>query len=72
MQPTTHDLLRLLSLMPTVLGLQTMQAHLAFLSVAAVEFRYPGEQASRAIAKEAIHTSRAVRMEIRMVLGIEG
>jgi len=67
----THDLLRLMSLMPTVLGLQSMQAKLALLSAAAVEFRYPGDHASRDIAQEAIHTSREVRLEIRMIFGLD-
>jgi HEPN domain-containing protein len=64
----THDLVRLLSLMPMAIGLQAMQPQLALLSASAVEFRYPGEQASREIAKESIQTSTSVRTEIRELL----
>jgi HEPN domain-containing protein len=66
----THDLVRLLSLMPMAIGLQAMQPQLALLSAAAVEFRYPGEQASREIAKESIQTSTSVRTEIRELLKV--
>jgi len=64
----THDLIRLLSLMPMAIGLQAMQTQLALLSAAAVEFRYPGEQASREIAKESIQTCTSVRTEIRELM----
>jgi HEPN domain-containing protein len=64
----THDLVRLLSLMPTVIGLQAIQSQLALLSAAAVEFRYPGEQASKEVAKESIQTSTSVRTEIRELM----
>lgn len=64
----THDLLRLVSLMPMVVGLQAMKAQLALLSSAAVEFRYPGEQASRETAKECIQVCKSVRTEIQAIL----
>jgi len=64
----THDLVRLLSLMPSVIGLQAIQSQLALLSAAAVEFRYPGEQASKEVAKESIQTCTSVREEIRMIV----
>jgi hypothetical protein len=37
-------------------------------SAAAVEFRYPGEQASKEVAKESIQTSTSVRTEIRELM----
>ena len=66
----THDLLRLLSFMPMVVGLQAMKAQLALLSSVAVEFRYPGEQASRETAKECIQACKSVRTEVQAILGI--
>ncbi len=66
----THDLLRLLSLMPMAIGLQAMQSKISLLSSAAVEFRYPGEKASRETAKESIQTCASVRHEIRALLGL--
>ena len=37
-------------------------------SAAAVEFRYPGEQASKEVAKESIQTCTSVREEMRMLV----
>lgn len=66
----THDLVRLLDLVPGAPGLKTMRSSMAILSSYAVEFRYPGEGASREVAKEAITFCRAVRAEIRGLLGL--
>lgn len=43
---------------------------MAILSFYAVEFRYPGEEASREVAREAIVLCRAIRTEVRSLLGI--
>ena len=64
----THDLIRLLSLMPSVQSLEALRPDLAMLTAAAVEFRYPGESATRSNAKEAINTCIALRREIRHLL----
>jgi len=66
----THDLVKLLSLLPTMIGLASLRGKLAMLSVAAVEYRYPGECAMRETAKESIATCKAVRNEARFKLGI--
>ena len=64
----THDLVRLLSLLPENAALQALKSDLSVLSAAAVEFRYPGEQATKELAKEAIDTCGAVRTETRSLL----
>ena len=61
----THDLVKLLSLLPTMIGLAALRGNLAMLSAAAVEYRYPGESATRETAKESIATCKAVRHEAR-------
>ncbi len=66
----THDLIRLSSLLSTPLGLAALKSNLAELSAAAVEFRYPGETATREVARASIATCRAVRSEVRHQLGI--
>ncbi len=64
----THDLIRLLGLMPMAINLQAMQPQLALLSASAVEFRYPGEKASHEDAKESVETCISVRKEILSLL----
>ena len=64
----THDLVKLLSLVPQTIRLTALRGNLAMLSAAAVEYRYPGECATREAAKEAIATSKAVRREARHIL----
>lgn len=64
----THDLVRLLHLLPENAVLEALETELSVLSAAAVEFRYPGEQATKKLAKEAIDTCRVVRTEIRGLL----
>lgn len=66
----THDLVKPHSLLPASIALAALRGNLAMLSAAAVEYRYPGESAIRATAKEAIATCRAVRQEARQKLGI--
>ena len=67
----THDLVRLLELVPAAPGLKSLKDIMAILSSYAVEFRYPGEGASREVAKEAIAYCRTIRAEIRELLGVE-
>jgi len=64
----THDLVKLLSLIPPTIGLAALRGNLAMLSAAAVEYRYPGECATRETAKESIATCKAVRHEARLKL----
>ena len=64
----THDLVKLLSLLPTMIGLAALRGNLAMLSAAAVEYRYPGECAIRETAKESIATCESVRHEARLKL----
>ncbi len=66
----THDLVKLLSLLPPMLGLAALRGNLAMLSAAAVEYRYPGECATRITAKESIATCKTVRHEARLKLRI--
>jgi len=67
----THDLVRLLNLLPPTIGLAALRGNMALLSAAAVEYRYPGECATRATAKESIATCKAVRYEARANLGMD-
>jgi HEPN domain-containing protein len=64
----THDLVKLLSLLPPTIELAALRSNLAMLSAAAVEYRYPGECATHETAKEAIATCRALRHEARLRL----
>ncbi len=66
----THDLVKLLSLLPEGIGLSALRASLAILSTAAVEYRYPGECATRDNAKECLDICKALRAEARHQLGI--
>ena len=71
--PKTHDLRRLLNLS---LPLEPMWAALlhavASLSVYAVEFRYPGNEATPQNAKDAKRYARTIRKEARLALGLNG
>ncbi len=60
----THDLVRLLDLVPSAPGLKGLRDSMAILSSYAVEFRYPGEEASREVAREAIVLCRAIRISM--------
>ena len=68
--PKTHDLVRLLADIPGAPGLESLRQGMSRLSSYAVEFRYPGEQASREIAKEALDICKTVRAEVRVLLGV--
>jgi HEPN domain-containing protein len=68
-----HDLEELLdALLPVAPQLETFRKGLASLTDHAVDFRYPDESATREVAKAAFANCRAVREEIRRVLGLDG
>jgi HEPN domain-containing protein len=69
--PRTHDLTRLLTLLLPVEPLWTaLRPALAALSHYAVEFRYPGNEATARDMKNAIKDAKAVRREARLALGL--
>jgi len=68
--PKTHDLVRLLSEIPPSPVLESLRPGMAKLTAYAVEYRYPGECASREVAKEAISVSVAIREELRLLLSL--
>ena len=71
MSPRTHDLTRLLALLQPVEPLWTaLRPPLAALTQYAVEFRYPGNEATSTDMKNAIKDAKAVRREVRQALGI--
>ena len=70
--PRTHDLQRLLTLLLPVEPLwAALLPALAALSQHAVEFRYPGHEATAHDVKNAIKGSKAVRREARLALGLK-
>jgi HEPN domain-containing protein len=67
-----HDLEELLdALLPVAPQLQAFRKGLASLTDHAVDFRYPGESATEEVAKRAFANCRAVRKEIRKILGLD-
>jgi HEPN domain-containing protein len=64
----THDLVQLLGLMPRDLGLECLRPAMALLSSFAVKFRYPGESATQANAREALVLCKAARDDMRRML----
>jgi len=66
----THDLVRLLDLIPPSLGLSTLRSEMSILTAYATEFRYPGESASKETAREALEFCKAIRSEIRNLLSL--
>ncbi|HBJ87014.1 MAG TPA: DNA-binding protein [Verrucomicrobiales bacterium] len=72
MSPKTHDLKKLLNLLLPVEPLwAAMLPALAGLTDYAVEFRYPGHEATARQMKEAIKAAKAVRKEARLALGLK-
>jgi len=70
--PKTHDLTKLLELaLPLEPLLEQFRPPLASLTRYAVDFRYPGEFASREEAREAVAGCKKVRLALREVLGLE-
>ncbi len=69
--PRTHDLQDLLSLLlPHDPTLRPLARGLLFLNPFAVDYRYPGENASRRQAQAAIRWAQKVRDELRKHLGL--
>jgi HEPN domain-containing protein len=67
-----HDLEELLdALLPIAPQLEAFRKGLASLTDHAVDFRYPGESATKEVAKAAFANCRAVRKEIRGILGLD-
>jgi HEPN domain-containing protein len=70
--PRTHDLTRLMNLLLPVEPLwAALRPCLAALSQYAVEFRYPGHEATANDMKDAIKNAKALRREARMALGLK-
>lgn len=69
--PRTHSLTALLDLsLPIEPHWELHRETLAILSAYAVGFRYPGEEADRAMAKEALAMAEAFRRASRISLGL--
>src|SRR5262249_15699337 len=69
--PKTHDLDALLTgLAPHHPGLRSMRRGLLFLTDFAVDFRYPGRNASKRQARAALRWMNRVRTAARALLGI--
>ena len=67
----THDLLLLLDLCLTVAPLlDAFRPSLAILKNFAVHIRYPGDDATRAEARDVLHRAEAVRTALRGHLGL--
>ena len=67
--PKTHDLERLLALVTAVEPCWTsLRLHMKRLTDYAVNFRYPGDEATSLEAKKAVSDCRAVRKEVRLAL----
>ena len=70
--PKTHDLQRLLTLLLLVEPLwAALLPALAALSQYAVEFRYPGHEATAHDVKIALKGAKSVRREARLALGLK-
>ena len=70
--PKTHDLKKLLSLLLPAQPLwAAMLPSLAALSQYAVEFRYPGSEATSGDVKDAIQHAKIVRREVRLAFGLK-
>jgi len=68
----THNLLALLELvLPVEPFWEELRPLLRALNTFAVDFRYPGESADQAMAKEALAFCKKVRQRVRLSLGIQ-
>lgn len=68
--PKTHDLEALLDLiLPQEPLWEAFRPTLADLTSYAIAFRYPGESATRGMAKTAVSDGTAIRSQIRLALG---
>ncbi|RRR67815.1 MAG: HEPN domain-containing protein [Candidatus Viridilinea halotolerans] len=69
--PHTHDLIALLNLIePPYADLTALLGELSLLSAFGVAVRYPGANADRAMARQAVAHARAVRAIVRQHLGL--
>jgi len=67
----THDLVVLLDLiLPVEPSWSSMRSDLRTLTIAAVDYRYPGAAATKAIARQAVKVCRDVRQRVRVRLGL--
>jgi HEPN domain-containing protein len=70
--PKTHDLEEVLDLvLPIEPHLEVFRGRLASLTDYAFEFRYPGESATKEVARIALASCRSVREELRRCLGLD-
>ena len=70
--PKTHNLTVLLRLVLTIEPtIGNLHARLTPLNHYAVEFRYPGDESTKEEARAALANCRAVRKEIRKILGAD-
>ena len=70
--PKTHDLLRLLALLLPLEPLWSALSPAAkFLTDFAVDFRYPGSEATKTDAKAALLHTKTIRREARLALGLK-
>ncbi len=69
--PRTHDLAALLDLvLPLEAGWESFRAKLDTLTSYAVEFRYPGESATREMSRTAIADAKAIRVLMRQDMSL--
>lgn len=70
--PRTHDLGDLLDLLlPHDATLRPLRRGLLFLTQFAVDYRYPGENATKRQAEAAIRWAERIRVELRAQLGLK-
>ena len=70
--PRTHDLADLLDLLlPHDATLRPLRRGLLFLTQFAVDYRYPGENATKRQAHTAIRWAEQIRLELRARLGMK-
>jgi HEPN domain-containing protein len=67
----THDLVALLDLLlPVEPTWVALRSDLRTVTVAAVDYRYPGASADKATARQAVAVCRALRRHVRASLGL--
>jgi len=70
--PRIHDLIELLALcLPLNPAIVLLEVDLKSLNAYAVQFRYPGQNADRSDAREAVKSASRVRAHLRMLLNLE-
>ena len=67
----THNLLALLELLlPSEPSVEMLRPSLEYLTAFSVQFRYPGDSADRAVAREAVKHCVSVRLRLMEALGL--